>query len=53
VDKNTLVANTENVYAIGDVTSVSIPGRWNPDKPMKLPKKIKKNYATIYIKNVI
>jgi len=38
VDKNTLVANTENVYAIGDVTSVTIPGRWNPDKPMKLPK---------------
>jgi sulfide:quinone oxidoreductase len=38
VDKNTLIANTENVYAIGDVTSVTIPGRWNPDKPMKLPK---------------
>jgi len=38
VDKNSLAANAENVYAIGDVTSVSIPGRWDPDKPMKLPK---------------
>jgi len=38
VDKNTLAANAENVYAIGDVTSVSIPGRWDPAKPMKLPK---------------
>ncbi len=38
VDKNTLETKIENVYAIGDVTSVSIPGRWHPDKPMKLPK---------------
>lgn len=38
VDKNTLETQLENVFAIGDVTSISIPGRWHPDKPMKLPK---------------
>ncbi|MCH7723442.1 MAG: NAD(P)/FAD-dependent oxidoreductase [Bacteroidetes bacterium] len=38
VDRNTLVTNVENVFAIGDVTSISIPGRWKEDKPLKLPK---------------
>lgn len=38
VDKNTLKTNADNVYAIGDVTSITIPGKWQPDKPMKLPK---------------
>lgn len=38
VDKNTLQTNVENVYAIGDVNSITIPGKWQPDKPMKLPK---------------
>ena len=27
-----------NVYAIGDVTTVSLPGRWAPDMPLALPK---------------
>ncbi|MBR9998470.1 MAG: NAD(P)/FAD-dependent oxidoreductase [Cyclobacteriaceae bacterium] len=38
VDKSTLQTRAENVYAIGDTTSVSIPGKWQNDKPMKLPK---------------
>lgn len=38
VDKNRLRTKAENVFAIGDVTSVAIPGRWQKDKPMKLPK---------------
>ena len=27
-----------NVYAIGDVTSITLPGRWSPDVPLALPK---------------
>ena len=38
VNKDTLETKYENVFALGDVTSITIPGRWNPDKPMKLPK---------------
>ena len=38
VDKETLKTKYENVFAIGDITSITIPGRWQPDKPMKLPK---------------
>ncbi len=38
VNKGTLETKYENVFAIGDVTTITIPGRWNPDKPMKLPK---------------
>ncbi|OGU76491.1 MAG: hypothetical protein A2V93_03505, partial [Ignavibacteria bacterium RBG_16_34_14] len=38
VNKGTLETKYENVFAIGDVTSITIPGRWHPDKPMKLPK---------------
>jgi sulfide:quinone oxidoreductase len=28
----------KNVYAVGDVTSISLPGRWKPDVPLMLPK---------------
>jgi sulfide:quinone oxidoreductase len=38
VDNNSLETKIQNVYAVGDVNSISIPGRWHPDKPMKLPK---------------
>jgi sulfide:quinone oxidoreductase len=38
VNKDTLETKYENLFAIGDVTSITIPGRWHPDKPMKLPK---------------
>jgi sulfide:quinone oxidoreductase len=38
VDPNTLATDFENVYAIGDVTTISLPGRFNPDKPLVLPK---------------
>lgn len=38
VNKDTLETKHNNVFAIGDVTSITIPGRWQPDKPMKLPK---------------
>lgn len=38
VNKDTLETKYENVFAIGDITSITIPGKWQPDKPMKLPK---------------
>ena len=42
VDPATLAVKSPSaaphVYAIGDVTSVSLPGCWNPDMPLVLPK---------------
>lgn len=38
VDRSTLVTKHENVYAVGDVTTIPIPGRWKPDVPLMLPK---------------
>jgi len=38
VDAASLQTRFENVFAIGDITSVPLPGRWIPDKPMMLPK---------------
>jgi sulfide:quinone oxidoreductase len=38
VDRYTLATQHENVFALGDVSAISIPGRWKPDVPMMLPK---------------
>jgi sulfide:quinone oxidoreductase len=38
VDRATLRTQHENVYALGDVTVIPIPGRWKPDVAMMLPK---------------
>ncbi|MEX2116723.1 MAG: FAD/NAD(P)-binding oxidoreductase [Bacteroidota bacterium] len=38
IDRSTLKTQAENVYAIGDISSISIPGRWKVDVPMMLPK---------------
>jgi sulfide:quinone oxidoreductase len=38
VDRQTLATPDDRVFAIGDVTAVPIPGRWNPDVPLMLPK---------------
>jgi sulfide:quinone oxidoreductase len=42
VDPTTMAVTSPNVgpnvYAIGDVTSVPLPGRWLPDVPLSLPK---------------
>ncbi len=38
VDSATLATRNENVYAIGDIAAVPIPGRWKPDIPLMLPK---------------
>ncbi len=38
VDRATLSTKHTNVFAIGDVTAISIPGRWKPDMPLALPK---------------
>lgn len=38
VDPFTLATGHPNVYAIGDVTAISLPGRWKPDVPLMLPK---------------
>ena len=38
VDRNILATKHENVFALGDVTAISIPGRWKPDVPLMLPK---------------
>jgi sulfide:quinone oxidoreductase len=38
VQPASLQTKYENVFAIGDVASIPLPGRWIPDKPMMLPK---------------
>lgn len=38
VDRTSLRTRHENVYAVGDVTAIPIPGRWKPDVPLMLPK---------------
>jgi sulfide:quinone oxidoreductase len=38
VDRATLGTSNERVYAIGDVTTIALPGRWHPDVPLPLPK---------------
>lgn len=38
VDRSTLLTRFPNVYAIGDITAVSIPGRWKAGVPLMLPK---------------
>lgn len=38
VNRATLQTQHENVYALGDVTVIPIPGRWKPDVPLMLPK---------------
>jgi sulfide:quinone oxidoreductase len=38
VDRHALATKHENVFALGDVTAVSIPGRWKLDAPLMLPK---------------
>jgi len=38
VEPRTLKTRIEGVWAIGDVTSISLPGRHQPDAPLSLPK---------------
>jgi sulfide:quinone oxidoreductase len=38
VDRATLSTEQANVYAIGDVTTIPMPGRWKPEVPLILPK---------------
>lgn len=38
VDRTILKTKFENIYAIGDVTSINIPGRWDLNIPLLLPK---------------
>jgi sulfide:quinone oxidoreductase len=38
VDPKTLKTSADRVWAIGDVTSVPLPGRYKPDVPLALPK---------------
>jgi sulfide:quinone oxidoreductase len=38
VNRSTLQTKFPNVYAIGDVTSITIPGKWKPDVTLMLPK---------------
>ncbi len=38
VEPGSLQTKYENVFAIGDISSIPLPGRWIPDKPMMLPK---------------
>lgn len=38
VDRQTLATSHDRVFAIGDVTSVALPGRWKQDVPLMLPK---------------
>jgi sulfide:quinone oxidoreductase len=38
VDPKTLKTSADRVWAIGDVTTVPLPGRYKPDVPLALPK---------------
>ncbi|TAM79626.1 MAG: NAD(P)/FAD-dependent oxidoreductase [Acidobacteria bacterium] len=38
VDRATLETKHPNIYAIGDITAIPLPGRWKPDTPLMLPK---------------
>ncbi len=38
VERAILQTKQANVYAIGDATAISIPGRWKADVPLMLPK---------------
>ncbi|MBI4743391.1 MAG: NAD(P)/FAD-dependent oxidoreductase, partial [Actinobacteria bacterium] len=38
VDRNTLKTKFDNIYAIGDVTAIKLPGQYKPDVPLMLPK---------------
>lgn len=38
VDGKTLRTREENVFAIGDVATIPLPGRYSPDTPLMLPK---------------
>ncbi|MFZ3062233.1 MAG: FAD/NAD(P)-binding oxidoreductase, partial [Actinomycetota bacterium] len=38
VERETLKASGEDVFAIGDITTISLPGRYKQDKPLMLPK---------------
>jgi sulfide:quinone oxidoreductase len=38
VDRRTLATSHPRLFAIGDVTTVPIPGRWKPEVPLMLPK---------------
>jgi sulfide:quinone oxidoreductase len=38
VDRSTLQAAAEGVYAIGDVAAIGLPGRWKAEVPLSLPK---------------
>jgi sulfide:quinone oxidoreductase len=38
VDRSTLRTQHDNVFALGDVTTIPIPGLWKPEVPLMLPK---------------
>ncbi|OGO38886.1 MAG: hypothetical protein A2W35_15365 [Chloroflexi bacterium RBG_16_57_11] len=38
VNRLTLQTQSKGVYALGDATAISLPGRWKPDVPLMLPK---------------
>jgi sulfide:quinone oxidoreductase len=38
VDRASMRTQVDNVYAVGDVTSISLPGRWKPEIALSLPK---------------
>ena len=38
VERETLKTKFENVYAIGDITTIKLPGQYEPNKPLNLPK---------------
>jgi sulfide:quinone oxidoreductase len=38
VQRETLQTRHENVFALGDMTTIPVPGRWKPDMSLMLPK---------------
>jgi len=55
VNPANLQTKYEDVFAIGDITSIPLPGQWIPDKPIMLPKAgvFSHLQAVVVAKNII
>lgn len=38
VERNTLKTKYDNIYALGDITTIKLPGQYKPEVPLMLPK---------------
>jgi sulfide:quinone oxidoreductase len=55
VDAHTLATRFDDVFALGDITTIPLPGRFNPDRPLGIPKSgaIAQKGASIVVHNLV